>query len=121
MVAVMEKLHPEGLGHDLLLEWAPWMREDRDGKASWSVKQRLDPSYHGDPPDRVMLVDKIVARHRLENPSYWRVTAAYYLGEKAPWQIAKDMRWPESRVLTNLLSFCGLVEREYRDLTGTNQ
>lgn len=108
-------LEPQGLGHDLLVEWAPWQREDRDGKASWSVKPRIARGYHGDPPDRVNRVDKIVARIRLEQPTYYRVIARYYLDELLPWQMCSTLQATEGWVRTMLLAACGLVEIRYRD------
>lgn len=121
MSAVMvEPLEPQGLGHDLLLEWAPWARDDKDGEShSWSVKPRVDPGYHGDPPANFFVVDKIVAPHRRDKSSYWKATSAYYLGERAPWEIATLLgpSWSERRVLINIIEFGVLVEREWRDYT----
>ncbi len=112
----MEPIEPEGLGHDLMTEWGKMMRDDGEGRASWSVKPRLDPEYHGDPPNRIRLVDKIVARHRVDNQNYWSVVSRYYLSDLAFWQIAKGMKWSELQVRTTACVFCGVVEREYRDL-----
>lgn len=121
MAAVMrEILQLEGLGHELLIEWAPWARDDKDGeRASWSVKPRVDPGYHGDPPDNFFVVDKIVAPHRRDKSLYWRTVSAYYLGERAPWEIATLLGpgWSERGVLSNIIAFGALVEREWRDYT----
>lgn len=118
MAAVMtEILEPEGLGHDLLTEWAPWVRDDNEGRASWAVKPRIQAGYHGDMPRRLQLVDKIVARHRLENRQHWRVVARFYLGGRAIWEIARELDWSDDRVATTLIVFCSLVEREFRDST----
>lgn len=113
-------LEPNGLGHDLLTEWAPWARDDKDGeKASWSVKPRVDPGYHGDPPNTFFVVDKIVAPHRRDKSVHWKTVSAYYLGERAPWEIAGLLgpRWSERDVLSNIVAFGALVEREFRDYT----
>jgi hypothetical protein len=106
-------LEPEGLGHDLLTEWAPWQREDGESGASWSVKPRIDRGYHGDPPDRVMVVDKIVARIRMDHHNYYRVISRYYLDELAPWQMVQTLNATEGWVRTMLLAACGLVELRY--------
>lgn len=112
------RLEPEGLGHELLLEWAPWARDDNEGGGhSWSVKPRVDPGYHGDPPDNFWVVDKIIAPHRRDRSSYWKIVGGVYLGERACWEIADLLGWSETRVRMNLLAFCALVEREYRDYT----
>jgi hypothetical protein len=103
----------EGLGHDLLTEWAPWMREDRESGASWHLKPRIDPGYHGDPPNRVLRVDKIVARIRLEHPAYYRVIARYYLDELQLWQMTEVMQHTEGWLRTMLLAACGLVEMRF--------
>ncbi len=123
MSAVMVEIYePEGLGHELLLEWAPWARDDKDGERhSWSVKPRVDPGYHGDPPANFWIVDKIVAPQRKDKTVFWRVVSAYYLGERAPWEIAKALDWSEHRVLINLNHFAALVEREWRDYTTTRR
>ena len=109
-----EGLEPEGLGHDLLTEWAPWMREDGEGKHSWHITERVDRGYHGDPPDRVVRVDKIVARIKLEQPAYYRVIARYYLDDLLPWQMCQTLQATEGWVRTMLLAACGLVELRYK-------
>lgn len=117
-IDVMRELEPSGLGHELLVEWAPWARDDRDGeKASWSVKPRVDPGYHGDPPDNFWIVDKIVAPQRRDRTTHWKVVSAYYLGEQPPWAIGQALNWSEHRVLVNINHFAALVEREWRDYT----
>lgn len=111
-------LEPSGLGHELLLQWAPWARDDNEGaRHSWSVKPRVDIGYHGDPPENFWIVDKIVAPHRRDRSSYWKVVSAVYLGERAVWEAADLLGWSERRARMNLLAFCGLVEREWRDYT----
>ena len=109
-------LEPEGLGHDLLLEWAPWARDDREGGHSWSVKPRVDPGYHGDPPSRVDRVDRIVARIGLEQPRYYNVICHVYLGEKSYGDAARDLHMTQGWLRTMVLASCGLVEIRYRDL-----
>lgn len=111
-------LEPSGLGHDLLLDWAPWVRDDRDDRTSWNVKPRVSKGYQGDMPRNVQIVDKIVARQRLQNHTDWRVVARYYLDQQEVWQVARDLRWAENRVRVRLLAVCGLVEREFRDYSG---
>lgn len=120
MATMTERLDDQlcGLGHELLLEWAPWVRDDNEGRASWAVKPRVGKAYHGDMPRRIAFVDKIVATHRREHPPYWRAVSRYYLGQRALWEIARDLGWSEERVLTTLIVFCGVVEREYNDKRG---
>jgi hypothetical protein len=109
---------PEGLGHELLIEWAPWARDDKDGeRASWALKPRVDPGYHGDPPKNFFIVEKIVAPHRVQKDDYWRAVSAVYLGEKPEWSICREFGWSRLRLKTNIIVFCGLVEREWRDYT----
>lgn len=123
MAAVMNRLptaqwiglEPQGLGHELLLEWAPWVREDREPSASWSVKPRVDHGYHGDPPERVNKVDKIVARIRLEHHHYYRVISRYYLDQLLPHQMAAVLGYTEGWTRSMILAACGLVEMRYRD------
>lgn len=120
MSAVLAEFRPQGLGHELLLEWAPWARDDSDGERhSWALKPRVDPGYHGDPPPNFWVVDKIVAPHRRDKSPYWLVCGAFYLGERAEWEIAKTLGWSEQRVLMNLAAFCCLIEREYLDARGS--
>lgn len=119
MVAVMEQVGPSGLGHELMTEWAPWVEDDGDERHSWSVKPRVDHGYHGDMPERVKAVDKIIARHRLKYESDWKIIKHYYIRQREVWDIAKHFGWTESRVNLILMMMCGLVEREFRDLTGT--
>ncbi len=119
---MQEQLAPSGLGHDLLLEWAPWARDDNEGEAghSWASEERVDRGYHGDPPNNFYIVDKIVAPQRKDKTVFWTVTAMYYLGERSVGQISKILgsaNWSESRVLLNLCGFAALVEREWRDYT----
>jgi hypothetical protein len=117
--AVIERqLEPNGLGHELLLEWAPWARDDREGGGhSWSVKPRVDPGYHGDPPKNFYIVEKIVAPHQRDKTDYWRAVSRWYLGEASPDWIARQLGWSELRVRSNVIVFCALVEREWRDYT----
>lgn len=116
-VAFDQSLAIEGLGNDLLTEWGQWMRNDGDGRQSWSVKPRLDPGCHGTPPERVLFVDKLIARHRLKYHGQWSVVSRYYLSDLSVLQIALGMgrEWPEARVKTVILAVCGMVEREYND------
>lgn len=118
-VMVETDLEPHGLGHELLLEWAPWARDDNEGeRKSWAVRPRVDHGYHGDPPDRFFIVDKIVAPHRVQKDSYWKCVSAYYLGERCALEIASGMPgWSERAVLANIIGFGALVEREFRDYT----
>lgn len=111
------KLEPEGLGHDLLLAWAPWAREDRDPLLypRWAEGPRVDKGYHGDPPDSVNRTDKIVARIRLEHRQYYRVIARYYLDQLLPHQMALTLGYTEGWTRTMILAACGLVEMRYRD------
>jgi hypothetical protein len=115
---MVERLEPSGLGHELLIEWAPWARDDNEGgRHSWSVKPRVDPGYHGDPPDNFWVVDKIVAPHRRDRTVYWRCASGYYLGERNVPELAHVLNWSEEHVLLNVIQFGALVEREWRDYT----
>ena len=112
---MIDALQPSGLGNDLLVEWGQWYRDDRDGREAWSVKPRVDPGFHGTPPESAQIVDKIVSSHRLKYQRDWSIIAQRYLDDRMPWEIAKRMNWPEARVLTLLVCMCGMAEREYRD------
>jgi len=123
MVAVLQefprstqwgKLEPEGLGHDLLLEWAPWYREDGEGGHSWAVKPRIDRGYHGDPPERVHRVERIVAKIKVEHHAYYRVIARYYLDQLLPHQMAPILGYTEGWTRSMILAACGLVEMRYK-------
>lgn len=116
MSAVMELTEPEGLGAELLIEWGQIMRDDPEHRYSWSVKPRLDRAYHGDPPERVRFVDRLIAQHRLTHHDHWSVVARRYLSDLAVWQIAKGMKWSEGRVLAVLHHVSGLVEREFHSV-----
>ena len=106
---------PYGKGHDMLVEWGIWTRDDREGGASWSVKPRLDKCTKGEPPDSVVWLDKLIAKHKLRSHNDWRVLAQYYMDDRAIWEVAKRMKWADDRVRGLLLAFCGLVEREWED------
>ena len=108
-------LEPQGLGHDLLTEWAPWYRDDREGGHSWHVKPRVDPGFHGTPPERVFKVERIVARIKIDHHRYYSVISRYYLDELLPHQIAPHLGYTEGWVRTMLLAACGLVEMRFRD------
>lgn len=125
MVAAMHESHlstqwrglePSGLGHDLLVEWAPWVREDNEGGHSWHVKPRVDPGYHGDPPHRVNMTDKIVSRIRMEHRPYYSVISRYYLDQLQPWQMVEMLRQTEGWIRSMLLASCGLVELRFNEL-----
>lgn len=110
----------DGPGHDLLMAWAPWARDDNiggNGVAVGYLKPRLDRAHDGEPPRDYWIVDKIVAPHRRDRTNYWTAVAMFYLGERCLWEIAKELgpTWPEKRVMLNLVAFCALVEREFRD------
>lgn len=94
------------------------MRDDSEGRQSWAVRPRIDHGYHGDPPDTVRFVDKLIARHRLKFHDHWSVISRYYLSDLETWQIGRGMKWPEIRVQTVLIAMCGLVEREWLDSRG---
>lgn len=114
-------LEPSGLGNDLLIDWAPWAREDRredpSWSAEWSGRPRIDHEYGGDPPDDFWIVEKILAPQRVLRSVYWTICAHWYLGEKSYAQIARDLgkNWPEKRIRLNLVCLCELVAREYLD------
>jgi hypothetical protein len=103
------EFEPSGLGHDLLLDWAPWARDDRREEPSWSAewsgRPRIDHEYGGDPPEDFWIVDKIVAPQRRDGTTYWHVASRFYLGEKSYAQITIDLgkNWPEKRVRFNLI------------------
>lgn len=115
VIGQWRNLEPSGLGHELLREWAPWVRDDAEGGHSWAVKPRVDRGYHGDPPSRVNRVDKIVARMKLYHRRYYDVVAHYYLGEKTFAQISMDLQVTQGWARTMLLAACGLVEMQFRD------
>lgn len=117
MMETTTELKLEGFGHELLENWAPWARDDSEGHHSWNMKTSTGRGYWGDPPDEYWIVDKIVAPHRRDKSNYWLCVSRYYLGERALWEITKELgyHWPEKRVLLNLVAFGALVEREYRD------
>lgn len=121
MVAVADDvgtdIEPKGLGHDLLEAWAPFARDDGEGRESWNVKPRIGKGYWGDPPDEYWIVEKIVAPHRASNNDFWRLVSRRYLGEKDYWLIAKDLDKPEWWVRSILCWATELVRREYLDRT----
>ena len=108
---------PKGLGNDLLIEYAHYARDDREGRASWSVKPRVDPGYHGDPPDSWYVVNRIVAQHKAENKDFWNVVSRWYLGEKPVWLIQREINKPDWWIYSTLTWATNLVEREYLDIT----
>lgn len=116
-VPMTPELEPSGLGHDLLLAWAPWARNEGDGQASWSVRPRIEKGYDGDPPDDFWIVEKILAPQKVLGSVYWKMAAHWYLGEKTFAQITLDLgpNWPEKRIRLNLVCLCELVAREYLD------
>lgn len=119
MVAVTDQINePSGLGHELMVEWGRWFRDDKDGRESWSAKPRIDHGYHGDPPESARFVDKLIAKHRLQFWNDWRVVAQYYLDDRSQWEIASRLGWSRARVSAILMMMCGMVEREYRDWRG---
>lgn len=108
---------PSGLGDELLWEWAAFARDDRaEGHNSWSVQPRTDKAYHGDPPDRWFLVNKIVCRFQADpNDRLYPVIKHWYLGEKMPWQIALDLNRSEYHIRSAACWACEQVRREYLD------
>ena len=125
VMSEVELLEPSGLGHDLLTEWAAWARDDRDGRSSWSVKPRIAHGYHGDPPDRWFVVNRIVSRLLHGEKAFREVVKPYYLGGPTAnsngysiAEIARMVKRSEQGVLVTLLHVCGIVEREYRDFMG---
>lgn len=62
------------------------------------------------------MVEKIVAKIRIEHPPYYRVVARYYLDDLLPWQMVNTLGQTESWIRTMLLAACGLVERRYQDV-----
>jgi hypothetical protein len=111
-----ENLEPQGLGHELLMEWAPWSREDREGGHSWHVKPRVDRGFHGTPPERVYRVERIVARMKIDHHNYYRVIARYYLDQLLPHQIAPNLGITEGWCRSMILAAGGLVEIRYKEL-----
>lgn len=121
MAAIMtydRLMEPDGMGHELLLEWAPWARDDNEGENhSWSVKPRVDPGYHGDPPERFFIVNRIVAEHKREQAHFWAVVSRWYLGEQPVWLICRELDRPEWWVMQKACWASDLVGREFRDYT----
>jgi len=111
------ELEPSGLGHDLLLEWAPWAENDRDERHSWAVKPRIDRGYHGTPPDNYWVVDRILAPHHREKSITWRLVVRWYVDKKSYDQITLDLgpNWPEKRIRLSLVQICAMIEREFLD------
>jgi hypothetical protein len=121
MAAVMierELLEPSGLGHDLLSEWGAWHKDDGEGWASWSVKPRIDPGYHGTPPNRVLLVERILAPIKLREPRRYKIIEHRYRRDYPVWLLAREVGATEADVSNTLWHACGIVEREFGDATG---
>jgi hypothetical protein len=112
------ELEPSGLGHDLLLEWAPWAENDRDERHSWAVKPRVDRGHHGTPPDAYWVVDRILAPHHRDKSITWRLVVRWYVDKKSYQQITLDLgqSWPEKRIRLSLVQIATMVEREYLDI-----
>lgn len=113
---------PSGLGHELLTEWGIYAENDRDGRESWSVKPRVDPGYHGDPPDRWYVVNRIVSqRARIDGrkgyTDFYRLVSRFYLGSKSYSMIQKDLNKPEWWVKSMLVWACETTKREFVDVT----
>lgn len=118
LAAEIPIMEPEGLGDELLKEWAPWARDDNEGEGhSWSVKPRVDPGYHGDPPDRFFVVNRIVAEHKRQQAVFWNVVSRWWLGEKPVWLICRELGKDDWWVRQKACWAAGIVEREFRDYT----
>lgn len=118
MVAVIDRenlIVPKGLGHDLLIRWAPWARDDSDNRHSWNVKPRVASAYKGDPPDEYWIVDKIVAPHKRERDDFWRLVSRHYLGEMDFRMIARELKKPEWWCRQVTCWACEIVRREFED------
>ena len=113
--AEWRNLEPSGLGHELLSEWCGWYRDDREGRHRWHVTPRVDRGYHGDPPERVFRVERIVARIKIDHHRYYSVIARYYLDQLLPHQIAPKLYITEGWCRSMILAACGLVEIRYRE------
>lgn len=110
-----QAIAPHGFGHELLTEWAPFARDDNEGRASWGSEERTSPGHHGTPPDRWYVVNRIVSRLLAAEREYKDVVKPYYLGERPAWEIARSLGRTEIGVLATLWHVCSLVEREYSD------
>jgi hypothetical protein len=115
------ELEPGGLGHELLLEWAPWARDERREReswcAEWSARPRIERGYDGDAPPNFWIVDRILAPLKRDKSVYWTVCAHWYLGEESYARITEKLGrdWPEKRIRLNLVCLGELVAREYLD------
>ena len=109
---------PQGDGHALLEEWALWSRGGYPtGRSTWSVKERLDPPRDQEPPERVILIDRIVARLGVNHPQYRRILKRFYLDTLSVWEIAGTLQYTPGFVALSLQAACDWVARNYEELT----
>lgn len=118
MVASVREQEPFGKGHELLTEWALWCRGGSPTRSNeWSVKERLDPPHDQDPPDSVILTDRIVAGVGVQYPDYRRIVKRYYLNAESYWQVAGELRLTVGFVRLSVQAVCDLVARRHENLT----
>lgn len=116
MAAVMtERREPEGYGNELLWEWGAWNKDDGDGRASWSVKPRIGTVHAGVPPEKINVVDKILAPIKRDHKRTYAMVDQFYRREKALWQVGLAVDRSPAEVLDSLQRVAWLVEREYND------
>lgn len=116
----MTRWRPSGEGNELLELWALWNRGDMPGRgdsAGWS--ERLDRATEEQPPEKVIIIDRIVARMGVHYPDYRSAVKRYYLDNQSPWEIAGHMQRTPGFVCTMLDGAIGYVLRQYQALTET--
>lgn len=108
---------PQGKGDELLSEWALWSRGHSPGGASngagWS--EPLDSAHEEQPPELVIVVDRILAKIGMEYPDHRRATKAYYLDNRAAWEIAAHLCLTRSYVQLMIQGTADWVARRYED------
>lgn len=101
-----------GPGHKLLQEWAEWTRGGQPGEHhQWCVQERIDPTHPGQPPERVMRVERILSEVFRSWPQYRRMVKRFYLDGLAVWDIAQKLKYTAGFVRMSIQAVADLVER----------
>ena len=108
---------PVGKGDEHLRTWALWSRGHSPGSSStaggWS--EPLDSAHEDEPPELVIVVDRILAKFGMEHKDHRRAVKAYYIDNRAAWEIAQHMVLTSGYVKLMIQGTCDLVARLYDD------
>ena len=95
-----------------LERWSDWARSPQIGSTGSTIgylQERVDKSHDIDMTDEIAVTERAVARTKMDDRSYWKVIARYYLGRLSCVEISLQFHTSEHGIKQLLLEAKGRI------------